>query len=58
LNNLWTLQAGIFPENIASLKLHESCGFRVIGYREKIGKMKNEWRDNMILERRSKTVGV
>jgi len=56
--NLWTLQAGIFPENKASLRLHEQNGFRKIGYREKIGKMKNVWRDTVLLERRSKTVGV
>jgi len=52
------LQAGIFPENNASLRLHERMGFRKIGYREKIGKMKNVWRDTVLLERRSKTVGV
>jgi phosphinothricin acetyltransferase len=57
-NNLWTLQAGIFPENEASLKLHEQLGFRKIGYREKIGKMKNVWRDTVLLERRSKNVGA
>jgi len=57
-NNLWTLQAGIFPENEASLKLHEQLGFRKIGYREKIGKMKNIWRDTVLLERRSKNVGA
>ncbi len=56
--NLWTLQAGIFPENKASLKIHEQCGFRQIGYREKIGKMKNVWRDTVLLERRSKVVGI
>jgi L-amino acid N-acyltransferase YncA len=56
--NLWTLQAGIFPENTASIKLHEECGFRQIGYREKIGKMKNVWRDTLLLERRSKVVGA
>jgi len=56
--NLWTLQAGIFPENAASLHLHEQFGFRKIGYREKIGKMKNVWRDTVLLERRSKVVGV
>lgn len=58
LNNIWTLQAGIFTENIASVKLHESVGFRIIGHREKIGKLKNTWKDNYILERRSKIVGV
>lgn len=56
--NIWTLQAGIFPENTASLKIHEQCGFRQIGYHEKIGKMKNVWRDTVLLERRSKVVGT
>lgn len=56
--NIWTLQAGIFPENTASLKIHEQCGFRQIGYHEKIGKMKNVWRDTCLLERRSKVVGT
>ncbi len=57
LNEIWTLQAGIFPENNASLKLHENNGFRIIGKREKIGKMNNVWRDTVLLERRSKIVG-
>ncbi|HEV8513794.1 MAG TPA: GNAT family N-acetyltransferase [Cyclobacteriaceae bacterium] len=57
-NNLWTLQAGIFPENVSSLKIHEKAGFRKIGLREKIGKMKGVWRDTVLLERRSKIVGV
>jgi L-amino acid N-acyltransferase YncA len=57
-NNLWTLQSGIFPENVGSIKLHEACGFRQIGYREKIGKMNGVWRNNIIMERRSKTVGI
>jgi phosphinothricin acetyltransferase len=57
-NGIWTLQAGIFTDNTASVKLHESVGFRVIGYREKIGKLNNNWKDNYLLERRSKTVGV
>ncbi len=52
-NGFWTLQAGIFPENIASVRLHESCGFRVIGAREKIGKMNGVWRNTLLLERRS-----
>jgi phosphinothricin acetyltransferase len=55
---LWTLQAGIFPENIASLKIHENLGFRKVGFREKIGKMNNIWRDTILLERRSKIVGT
>jgi L-amino acid N-acyltransferase YncA len=57
-NGLWTLQSGIFPENISSIKLHEDMGFREIGYREKIGKMNDVWRDNLIMERRSKIVGI
>ena len=57
-NKFWTLQAGIFPENIASIKIHEGNGFRVIGNREKIGQMKGIWRDTLILERRSRAVGV
>ncbi len=56
--NLWTLQAGIFPENTASLKIHEQCGFRKVGYREKIGKMNNVWRDTVLLERRSSLIGI
>jgi L-amino acid N-acyltransferase YncA len=56
--NLWTLQAGIFPENIASIRLHESLGFRLVGKREKIGMMNGRWRDTILLERRSKKTGV
>ncbi|MEZ4905907.1 MAG: N-acetyltransferase family protein [Spirosomataceae bacterium] len=55
---LWTLQSGIFPDNKASIALHEKCGFRMIGYREKIGQKNGEWKDNVIMERRSKLVGV
>jgi phosphinothricin acetyltransferase len=55
---IWTLQAGIFPENIASVRLHERAGFREVGLREKIGKMGNVWRDTVLLERRSKNVGA
>jgi phosphinothricin acetyltransferase len=54
---LWTLQAGIFPENEASLALHRGCGFRDVGRRERIGKMNGVWRDVLLLERRSSTVG-
>ncbi len=57
-NNIWTLQAGIFTDNIASVKLHENVGFRVIGQREKIGQLKGIWKNNYILERRSKIVGI
>jgi phosphinothricin acetyltransferase len=53
----WTLQAGIFPENVASIRLHESCGFRVVGRRERIGEHHGIWRDVMLLERRSRTIG-
>ena len=55
--NFWTLQAGIFPENTASIAIHEACGFRVIGTRERIGKMKGVWRDTVLLERRSSVTG-
>ena len=57
-NNFWTLQAGIFPENEASIKIHEDCGFRIIGRREKIGQMNGTWRDTLLLERRSKKTGI
>ena len=55
---LWTLQCGIMRENIASIRLHEKCGFRKIGYREKVGKLNGVWRDNILMERRSKLVGI
>jgi L-amino acid N-acyltransferase YncA len=57
-NGIWTLQAGIFPENTPSIKIHEACGFRIFGIRERIGKMNGVWRDNLQLESRSKTVGI
>lgn len=57
-NNFWNLQAGIFPENTASIKIHEECGFRIIGKREKIGKMSGNWRDTLLLERRSLVAGI
>ena len=50
---IWTLQAGIFPENEASLSLHRRCGFRVVGTRERIGRRNGSWRDVVLLERRS-----
>lgn len=50
---LWTLQAGIFPENEASLRLHRACGFRDVGLRERLGKLHGAWRDVLLLERRS-----
>ena len=57
-NGVWTLQAGMFPENSGSLALHRSCGFREVGRRERIGKMHGAWRDTILLERRSHTVGI
>lgn len=57
-NGFWALQAGIFPENAASAALHERAGFRLVGRRERIGAMNGEWRDTLLLERRSKVVGV
>jgi L-amino acid N-acyltransferase YncA len=58
-NGIWTLQAGIFPENSGSVALHKRCGFRGVGRRERIGKMPGAgWRDTLLLERRSKLVGV
>ena len=56
-NNIWTLQAGIFPENGASISLHKNNGFRVLGIREKVGKMNHVWRDSVLMERRSQIVG-
>ena len=55
---LWTLQAGIFPENEASVRLHERRGFRRVGTRERLGRLDGRWRDVLLLERRSATVGV
>jgi L-amino acid N-acyltransferase YncA len=55
---IWTLQAGIFPANAASLELHRRCGFREIGRREKLGKLGGVWRDVLLLERRSLSVGT
>jgi phosphinothricin acetyltransferase len=55
---IWTLQAGIFPENHASLSVHERSGFRVVGRRERLGNMNGVWRDVVLLERRSTAVGI
>lgn len=57
-HGLWTLQAGIFPENTASLRLHAGAGFREVGRRERIGQMRGVWRDTVLLERRSAVVGT
>ena len=53
---VWTLQAGIFPENEASIVLHRRCGFRVVGVRERLGKLDGVWRDVVLMERRSEEV--
>jgi L-amino acid N-acyltransferase YncA len=53
---IWTIQSGIFPENEASLRLHERAGFRVIGTRTRVGRHHGRWRDVVLLERRSPTV--
>jgi len=55
---VWTLQASIFPENEASLALHERFGFRVVGKRERIAQRDGRWRDVVLMERRSATAGV
>jgi L-amino acid N-acyltransferase YncA len=55
---IWTLQAGIFAENVPSLELHRKMGFRVVGMRERVGCLHRTWRDVMLLERRSKIAGV
>jgi phosphinothricin acetyltransferase len=54
---VWTLQAGVFAENTASLGLHQACGFRVVGRRERIAQLHGRWRDTILLERRSATTG-
>ena len=49
---IWTVQAGVFPENTASLALHRRCGFRTVGVRERLGQLHGRWRDVVLLERR------
>jgi phosphinothricin acetyltransferase len=53
---IWTVQTGIFPENQASVRLHQACGFRVVGVRERLGRLHGRWRDVLLLERRSPLV--
>jgi phosphinothricin acetyltransferase len=53
---IWTIQSGIFPENDASLRLHERAGFRVVGRRERLGQLNGVWRDVLLVERRSKVI--
>jgi phosphinothricin acetyltransferase len=55
---IWTLQAGIFPENRASIALHQRLGFRHVGRRERIGQREGRWRDTVLMERRSEVAGV
>lgn len=54
----WTLQAAIFPENQASIKLHQKCGFKILGVRDKLGEMQGIWRDVVLMDRRSDKVGI
>jgi len=53
-NGIWTLNSSVFPENIATLKLHEKFGFRIIGFKEKVATLDGKWRNTVLLERRSK----
>jgi len=55
---IWTLQAGIFSENIPSINLHRKFGLRLVGIREKLGKINDQWKDIILMERRSKRVGI
>ena len=55
---VWTLQAGMFAENGGSIALHERCGFRTVGVRERLGALNGEWHDVVLMERRSPTVGA
>ena len=57
-NGIWTLQASVFPENAATLAVHKRCGFREVGRRERISKLNGNWRDTILLERRSEIVGI
>jgi L-amino acid N-acyltransferase YncA len=54
---VWTIQSGIFPENAASLSLHQALGFRVVGTREHVGRHHGLWRDVLMVERRSAVAG-
>ena len=50
---IWTVQTGIFPENTASIALHQRCGFRIVGTRERLGRLGDQWRDVLLMERRA-----
>jgi len=56
-NGIWTLQGATFGQNVASLKLQQACGFRIVGRRERIGQHHGLWRDSVLTERRSRIVG-
>jgi L-amino acid N-acyltransferase YncA len=53
---IWTVQTGIFPENQPSIRLHETCGFRLVGVRERLGRLRDRWRDVLLMERRSPVI--
>jgi L-amino acid N-acyltransferase YncA len=53
---IWTVQTGIFPENQASVRLHAACGFRLVGVRERLGRLEGRWRDVLLMERRSPVI--
>jgi L-amino acid N-acyltransferase YncA len=55
---IWTIQSGVFPENAASLRLHQRAGFRVVGTRQRIGRHHGQWRDTALIERRSGVAGT
>ena len=55
---IWTIQSGVFPENTASLRLHERAGFRPVGVRERVGRHHGRWRDTVLIERRSDVTGL
>jgi phosphinothricin acetyltransferase len=57
-HGIWTLHAALFPENEASVRLHEKCGFRRVGTRERVARLDGVWRDTLIMERRSRVVGI
>jgi L-amino acid N-acyltransferase YncA len=57
-HGIWTLHSSVFPENTATLKLHDKYGFRVIGKRDRIAQLDGKWRDTVLLERRSKKIGI
>ena len=57
-NEFWTLQASVFPENVASITVHERCGFTIVGQRKRIGCLNGIWRDSVLLERRSRVIGL